>query len=105
MIPCGEPDRPARLHQKNPVVKNGDGRFLAGLEYDRKSHLAFLNVEDSVGLVALCEDRLFFINIFLPSPMVARKVSGSNARSFFFAAAGLIDHIFSGKMSSHHRYW
>jgi hypothetical protein len=38
--------------------------------------------------------------ILLPSPIVARKVLGSNARPFsFFPAAGLIDHDFSPKVA------
>ena len=71
---------------------------LPDLGYDGEPHFAFLHIEDRVRLVALREDDLLFreqIRIFLPSPMVARKVSESKPRFFFVVASGLISADYS----------
>ena len=52
---------------------------------DGESHLACLDIEDGIGVIPLREDASVSsgrAQIFLPAPMVARKVLGSN--SFFF---------------------
>ena len=46
----------ASLAQKFPAPQHGNDAFLAVLGYDRDLHLAFLDVEDRIGRVALQED-------------------------------------------------
>jgi len=74
--------------KKIAFADDRDGRFLARLGNDGEPDFAFLNIEDRVG-ASLGEDDLLFgtDRIFLPSPIVARKVSESNSL-FFLLNAG-----------------
>jgi len=87
------------LTKKVSLADYADRRFLARLGHYREPHFAFLNIEDSIRRVPLCVNPLLFQNRhklpaiadrreenFLPSPIVARKMLGSNSRSFLTTA-------------------
>src|SRR5579864_5034334 len=63
---CGCRAHAKKLPSKAPfseeitLVQNADCRFLSRLRHNRELYLSFQYVENSIGRVALSEDRLFF---------------------------------------------
>src|ERR1700680_4820530 len=51
--------RKRTFSEKLSLAQYAQGCFLANLGYDSEPNLAFLDVEDCVSLVSLCEDYLF----------------------------------------------
>src|SRR5258708_39012750 len=54
--------RKRTFSEKLSFAQYAQGGFLANLGYDSEPNLAFLDVEDCVSLVSLCEDCLFLGN-------------------------------------------